>query len=272
MLRSFQSPSRGLLVLLVAAAVAAGACGSGSGTPVPSSAPSSTPTAQPSATAQPTVLDPVAAADQALSGSNSFHFTMTVLGGTIGDTLSQLPASTTAAQAFTVTGTYVLNPNKAADVTVSGAAGIHVISTGGFDYVDPSGTGAYSQNDASTSSLTDSLSPIVFYSAFDFLAADFTLKDSGTVNGVQANHYLATDAGLAALAQMGSVQDVPDATWTAELWLAKDGGFPVKLAVAAAVTDPSGGPATTVFQRLFDITKINDSGNNVTAPTNVTGA
>lgn len=272
MLRSCQSQSRGLLVLLAAAAIVAGACGSGSGTPAPSSTPTNTATSQSSATAQPSVVDAVASAGQALAGSKSFRFSMTVLGGTLGDTLSQLPASTTGSQAFTVAGTYVLKPAKAADVKVSGAGAIHVINTGGFDYVDADGSGNYSQNDASTSSLVDSLSPIGFYSAFSFVLADFDLKDSGLVNGVQANHYVVTDAGVAALAQMGSVQDIPDATWTAELWIATVGGYPVKLAVTAKVTDPSSGTTSTVFQRLFDITKIDDAGNSVTAPTNVTGA
>lgn len=265
MFRSFQSQSRGMLVLLAVTAFALGACGSSSGTSAPSSTPTATATSQPSATGQPSdSVTTIPAGAQAFSAVTSFQFTMTVEGGTLGDTLSLLPAASTDNATFQLKGTYILKPDKAADVTVTDS--IHVISTGGFDYVDSDGTG-YTKNDATSGSYADSLSPVAFFSALDF-SNGFDNKGSDPKNGVDADHYVANDAGIAALKQMGSVAGVPDASWTGELWVAKTGGYPVKLAITATAT----GTTTVVFQRVFDITHVNDAANSVTAPTNVTGA
>jgi hypothetical protein len=266
MLRSFQSQSRGMLVLLAVTAFALGACGSSSGTSAPPSTPTATATSQPSATGQPSdSVTTIPTGAQAFSAVTSFQFTMTVEGGTLGDTLSLLPTANTDNATFQLKGTYILKPDKAADVTVANS--IHVISTGGFDYVDSDGTG-YTQKDATGGSYADSLSPVAFFAAIDF-SKGFDSKGSETENGVDAEHFVASDAGVAALKQMGSVAGVPDAQWTGEIWIAKTGGYPVKLAITATAT---GTTATVVFQRLFDITHIDDAANKVTAPTNVTGA
>src|ERR1035437_2048779 len=214
MLRSFQSQSRGMLVLLAVTAFALGACGSSSGTSAPPSTPTATATSQPSATGQPSdSVTTIPTGAQALSAVTSFQFT----------------------------GTYILKPDEAADVTVANS--IHVISTGGFDYVDSDGTG-YTQKDATGGSYADSLSPVAFFAAIDF-SKGFDSKGSETENGVDAEHFVANDAGVAALKQMGSVTGVPDAQWTGELWIDKNGGFPVKLAITA--TGP--GTPAVVFQR-----------------------
>jgi hypothetical protein len=267
MFRSFQSQSRGMLVLLAVTAFALGACGGSSGTSAPSSTPTATATSQPSATGQPSdSVTTIPAGAQAFSAVTSFQFTMTVEGGTLGDTLSLLPAASTDNATFQLKGTYILKPDKAADVTVTDS--IHVISTGGFDYVDSDGTG-YTQKDATGGSYADSLSPVAFFAAMDF-SKGFDSKGSETKNGVDAEHFVANDAGVAALKQMGSVAGVPDAQWTGEIWIAKTGGYPVRLAITATAT-VTGAP-TVVFQRIFDITHIDDAANKVTAPTNVTGA
>jgi hypothetical protein len=191
---------------------------------------------------------------------------MTVEGGSLGSTLSLRPAAATDNATFDLKGTYILKPDasKASDVSVTGS--IHVISAGGFDYVDYDGTG-YAQKDASSGSYADSLSPIAFFTAIDF-STGFDLQGTEMKNGVEADHYVANDAGVAALKQMGSVTGVPDANWTGELWIAQTGGWPIKLAITATVT----GGTTVVFQRLFDITQVDDPANKVTVPTNVTGA
>jgi hypothetical protein len=203
-----------------------------------------------------------AANAQALSALDSFQFTEAIEGGTLGDTLSLLPAASTDNATFQLKGTFIHQPDKAADVTVAGS--IHVINTGGFDYVDSDGTG-YTQKDATGGSYADSLSPVAFFAAIDF-SKGFDSKGSETENGVDAEHFVANDAGVAALKQMGSVTGVPDAQWTGELWIDKNGGFPVKLAITATAT----GTTAVVFQRLFDITNINDAANKVTAPTTAT--
>ena len=284
MLRSIQSQSRGLLVMLAVMAFAVGACGPSSGTPGAGGTPTGGATSQPSATAQPTPLSGPVGGARALAGVNSFQFTMTVEGGTLGDTLSQLPAASTGSTSFALKGTYIYQPARAADVTITGT--MRVILVAGADYVDMGLTGQYSMYagpnpDPSASldpsappvkpSLVESLSPLAFYSAQDFTKG-WDKIGSETKNGVMADHYAANDAGKAALAQMGAVEGVPDAQWTGDVWIAQTGGCPVSMQITAKATDPAGGPATTVYQRSFDITKVDDPANAVTVPENVTGA
>ncbi|HEX7491864.1 MAG TPA: hypothetical protein VF337_09210 [Candidatus Limnocylindrales bacterium] len=266
MLRSIQSQSRGMILLAVAA-FALGACGGSSATSAPSATPTPSPTVEPSATEQPTPGGAsLADAAKNFADVTSFQFTMTIEGGSLGDTLSLLPAANTDNATFDLKGAYILKPDSAmaADVTVTGS--IHVISGGGFDYVDSSGSG-YTQKDATNGSYADSLSPVAFFTAIDF-STGYNLQGTDTKNGVETDHYIANDSGVAALKKMGSVASVPDANWTSEVWIAKTGGWPIKLAVTATVT----GGTTVVFQRLFDITQVNDPANKVTIPTNVTGA
>jgi hypothetical protein len=256
-----------MLILLAVMAFAMGACGGSSATSTPSNTPTPSPTVQASASVQPTSGGAgLAGAAQIFAGVTSFQFTMTVEGGSLGSTLSLLPAASTDNATFDLKGTYILAPDaaKSSDVTVTGS--IHVISAGGFDYVDSDGTG-YTKNDATGSSYADSLSPVAFFTALDF-STGFDLQGSDTKNGVDTDHYVANDAGVAALKQMGSVAGVPDAQWTGEVWIAKTGGWPIRLAITATATNTT----TVVFQRLFDITQVNDPTNKVTVPTNVTGA
>jgi hypothetical protein len=271
-----QRHSRGLLILTVAAAVSLSACGGGSATPTPSRA-TATPTGpSPATTAQasaPAVAD-LGGALTALQGVKSFKFTMTETGGSLGDTLSMLPIPESGIPSFTMGGTVILQPAKAGDVTVKDT--LHVISVGGFDYADIGLTGAFTKNDSTTPSLIDSISPIAVYSStfgssFDF-AAGFTKKGSETKNGVETDFYQTTDAGNAALAELGSVAGLGEATWTGQIWVAKDGGYPVSMTITASSLVTPTSDAGVIYARSFDITKVNDAGNKVTAPTNVTGA
>ena len=272
-----QRQTRGLLIFAVAAAISLSACGGGSATPTPpASTATSTGASQPTATGQATaaVTVDLGSALAALEGVTSYKFTMTETGGSLGDTLSMLPIPQTGIPSFTMSGTVILKPAKAGDVTVK--ATLHVISIGGFDYADIGLTGAFTKNDSATTSLIDSLSPIAVYSStfgssFDF-AAGFNKKGSETKNGVDSDFYQATDAGSAALAELGSVAGLGDLTWTGEIWVAKKGGYPVSMTITASSLATATSEASVMYARSFDITKVNDAGNKVTAPTNVTGA
>lgn len=271
MLRFSQNHSRSMLALLTVMAVALSACGGGSGTPGPSGGA----TTQPSATTAPNTSGQpgdsgsgLSGPAAALAGVDSYKFAMIETGGSLGDTLSMLPIPSTGTPSFTVSGTVVLRPDKSADITVAGI--LHVISTGGFDYQDINLTGAFTKNDSTTPSLIDSLAPDAVFSAsfgssFD-LATDFDKGATESKNGVDADHYVANDGGKAALAEFGSVAGITADKWAAEIWIAKSGGYPVRMTVTAT----SG--ASVVYERTFDITKVNDAANKVTAPTNVTGA
>ena len=273
-----QRHSRGLLILTVAAAISLSACGGGSATPTAPAA-TATPTiaSQPTATAQASAAPAVADLSNALAaleGVTSFKFTMPVAGGALGDTLSMLPVSQTGIPSFTVSGTLILKPAKAGDVTVKDT--LHVISVGGFDYTDSALSGAFTKNESATPGPIDSMSPIavyssVFGSSFDF-AGGFENKVSEKKDDVDADRYQSTDAGNAALAELGSVAGLGEATWTGQIWLAKQGGYPVSMTITASSLVTPTSDASVIYTRSFDITKVNDAGNKVTAPTNVTGA
>jgi hypothetical protein len=270
-------------------AVVLSACSGGSATPTP--APTGTGAAsQPSATSQPSpTAAGLAGAAAALAGRTSYRFTLIVEGGSIGDTLSMLSDESSDSAVYELKGTIVNKPEKAADVIVTGM--VHVISIGGSDYVDKAVdgklTGEFTKHDLSqpTSgssdepgsssspglqrSLAESLSPLYFYSAFDFTKG-FDKQESVTVSGVETDHYVANDTGQAALDELGSVAGISDANWTGDLWIAKDGGYPVKMVIVGKA-GPAGSQ-TVVFQRQLTITNVDDPENKVTAPTNVTGA
>ena len=274
MLRFSQSQSRTMVALLTIAAVALSACGSGSATPVPSSNPGQTnvgTTGPVGPTLAPTGL---AAALGALEGATSYRFTMSEMGGALGPTLSSLPDTSNGNPSFTLSGTLVLKPDKAADVTVAGL--LRVISIGGFDYQDNGLQGSFTKNDTGNPGLSDSLTPdyvftSTFGSGFDF-ANGFDKKQSESKNGVDTDYYEANDTGSSALKQLGSVAGVPDAAWTAGIWISQKDGFPVKMTITATSVATPTSAAAVFFVRSFDITKVNDAGNKVVAPTNVIGA
>ena len=133
-------------------------------------------------------------------------------------------------------------------------------------YLDMTGTGAFLKTEASGTSMADSFSPAtMFSSAIDTsTAGGYTKVGSENKNGVQADHYQASAADLA---EYGSMLGVTGATWTADVWVAQDGGYPVSMSILAKATDNS-----VAYEIQFDITNVNDPANKVTAPTNVTGA
>lgn len=115
--------------------------------------------------------------------------------------------------------------------------------------------------------MADSLSPAtMFSSAMDTSAGSgYSKVGTDNKNGVTADHYKASSSALSAY---GSTLGVPaDATWSADVWIAQNGGYPVSMSILAIGSDKS-----VLYEITFDISNINDPSNNVTAPTNVLGA
>src|ERR1035437_6998193 len=108
MLRSIQSQNRGFLILLALTAFAFGACGGGTGTPTTGATPTGGSTAHLSATPSPAPISGPVGGASALARVTSYQFTMTIEGGTLGDTLSLLPAASTDNTSFSLKGTYIL--------------------------------------------------------------------------------------------------------------------------------------------------------------------
>ncbi len=254
---------RGLLISLAVVAIAVSACGSSSGTKAPGDANTSAPNATaaaPGDSAAPVSGSGLTGAETAFSNLKSYKFSMTLAGGSFGSMLSVLGgASASAGAGFTVKGT-VLVADKAADVEVMG---MHMIEVGGYSYLDMGGS--FVKTPQSGDSLADSFSPATMFSSSIGSSADgYSKVGTETKNGVQADHYKASDS---ALSSYGSILGVGDATWTADVWVAVDGGYPVSMAMVATLSDKSIG-----YEVLFDISNINDPANTVTAPTNLFGS
>jgi hypothetical protein len=206
----------------------------------------------------------------AFANMSSYQFNMTLAGGTFGSLLSVLGgASASSGGAMTVTGTIVLKPEKAADITV---IGIHMIEVGGFTYMDL-GTGQFMKSASTSSSLADSFAPAtMFSSAVDTsVAGGYNKVGSEDKNGVSTDHYQASTTALSAYqAMLGSeLGGATNVTWSADVWIANSGdyaGCPVSMLVEAKTSD-----GTAAYEVAFDLSKINDAGNKVTAPTNVMG-
>ena len=232
----------------------------GAGTPVVTTGPGAT--GQPGASTDNGSA--LGGAADALSNITSYKFSMTLAGGEFDSMLSGLTgAGASSGTPFTMSGTITESPTKAADITM---AGIHMIEVGGYDYIDLSGSGTYIKTAASSSSLANSMSPAsMFSSAMDTSSASgWSNVGSGTKNGVAADHY---QADSSALGDYGSSLGISDATWSADVWIAQTGGYPVSMTILATASDK-----TVAYEIKFDITNINSPSNQITAPSNVIGS
>jgi hypothetical protein len=246
---------RGLLVVLALLAIAVSACSSDVGSKSSNAASQRAGQSQ-AAASQGTDGGNISGAAAALENITSYKFSMTLAGGQFA-TLTTLLGGTGTSGAVTLSGTIVVKPEKAADITI---APWHIIEVGGVDYTDLSGTGSYVSSPASDTSMAKSLSPAEMFSGAlgVFSAGDFNKVGTEQKNDVSADHYVATEAALAKLGQRGVA---PGATWTAEIWIAKDGGYPGSMKIIATMPDQSIG-----YEMLFDLTNVNDPANKVTAP------
>jgi hypothetical protein len=256
---------RGLLLMIAAATLATAACSSSTGTASP--APSATGVATgPATTSQASSSGggsvPGGAAAN-LANLTSYKFKMTVAGGDFGQMLSLLGvADATGAAPVNVTGTVVTKPAKAADIHI---ASIHIVEIDGYDYMDM-GLGGFVKTQMTDKGWADTISPAtMFTSSIDASSSGNFLKvGSENKNGVDADHYQASSG---AFDEQASILGITGATWSGDVWIAKDGGYPVSTAVIAKATDNS-----VVYEMTFDLSNVNDSANSVVAPTNVVGA
>ena len=199
-------------------------------------------------------------ASSAFSNISSYKFSMTLAGGEFGSMLSAFGSGTSGDTPFTMSGTVTVKPQKAADINMGS---FHIVEIGGFDYIDMTGAGTFYKTTASGAGLADSLSPATMFSGLvgSSSSSGYGKVGSGSKNGVAADHYQASTEALAAYA---STQGVTDATWSSDVWIAQNGGYPVSMSIIAVASDK-----TIAYEIKFDITNVNDPANKVTAPAKV---
>ena len=116
----------------------------------------------------------------------------------------------------------------------------------------------------------DSYGPAILFAHYFTAssAAYYTSAGDETVNGVPTTHYKADPTSLTYMTNYWGVTAASgQLAPTADIWIAKSGGYPVRWKVAAPnvkVVPGSGG--STVFEFLVDITKANDAGNVIHVP------
>jgi hypothetical protein len=257
MIRRFGRRVRVPLALLTAVALAVGACSGGSSVTAPPSAAGPASSVGGNGGNGNGGGSVVGGAAAKLSAITSYKFSMTLAGGDYSSLLSALGGTVASGNApFTMSGTIVLQPAHAADITMGS---IHLIEIGGSDYLDVSGSGAFIATPMSTS-IVDSFAPATMFSSMvdPSAAGGFAKVGTGQKNGVSADHYQGSQAVLAGIAA-GS--GLTGATWTADIWIATSGGYPVSMAIAGTAADKS-----IAYEILFDITNANDPANKVVAP------
>jgi hypothetical protein len=198
-------------------------------------------------------------AEAAFAKMTSYKFSMTLAGGTYGSLLSGFTgAAASGSGGFTVAGTVTVKPETASDVSIGT---MRVVTVGGFDYIDFAGTGSFTKVASSGTSIADSFSPSSMFTSFGSMS-DYSKVGSENKNGADTDHYQAKSSAFTGMGS--SLGVVATATWTGDIWIAKNGGYPVSSAIFAKTSD-----GTVAFQMTFDISNINDSSLKVTAPTTV---
>lgn len=242
--------------LAVAAIVAA--CGSGGGSGANSNGGAPAGNAGPAATLAPGLaeLDGTVGAFQALQ---SYGFTLTVQGSEFGGLYAQTKAPAT--QPLTASGTVIVKPSGAAAVTT---AGYQLVETGGSDYVARGTSTTFTATSDSAASLADLFAPDqIFGSVFDpAMASGFSKVGPETKDGVTADHFTAS---AKAFTEFASVNGLPAATWTGDIWIAQGGGYPVSFSIEAKAS------GSVIYELSFDLERVNSPTNAVAKPTKVAG-
>ena len=233
----------------VAASVAASAAASAPAASVAASVPAGQRTADP-------VLANVLTQ---LNGLTSYKFKLTVKGGSYA----------TSVGAAGLAGTVVNKPSFAVQFTY---ADLEIIEITGKNWLKNGASWDLSPY-ANVPTTYDSYGPAVQLAHYldASVAPYYTAAGDETVNGVPATRYTAAPQILNFMVANWGVTAAngkPDGLVQAgDIWIAKDGGYPVRWKVTATggVAGPgSGGSAD--FEYLLDITKANDAANVIHVP------
>jgi hypothetical protein len=190
-----------------------------------------------------------------LQNLKSYRFSMTLVGVAGLSTLADLAGVGISGNApISLSGTIVWKPAPASDMTVGNA---RFIELNGTLYVDQ-GTGSFISTPAGGLSLAGSFAPAAMYSSMTGATAEgFSKVGTEQKNGVSADHYKGDQT---AAARFATLAGIGNASWTADVWIATDGGYPVAMAIVGKAN------GALVYEVQFDITNVNDPSNAVTAP------
>lgn len=166
---------------------------------------------------------------------------------------------------FLCEGVVVLGPSPAVDVTVRQSgdgtpdATLHVVRKDGTTWAD-SGSGLAETTDPAAGAAADYLLPAALFGAADnsYVARMTTVREEQQ-NGIAAVHLVASPE-LVEENGAGQQFGLRDATWTWDVWVAKEGGYIVRYELLGSTL--AGATASLVV----DLTEINSAANVVSRP------
>lgn len=267
-------------VLLGAIAIAAlvGACGSsgsstattraaeagGSGSPAAAVSSAPTGASGPGASQSVTAASFFGSATASLADLNSYRFAVAMEGQGV---TAEAGASGGSVK---MTGTVVLKPARALRFDLTATSTDAAASESQLSYVligDRAWVGADGMltevpaagAEGMAGSFDAFLPEKLFSTNFTGYASGYKLVGDEQKNGVACHHFQADTTVLKQYATLHGVTG----DWHADVWIAKDGGFPVSWAVRGSA---AAGGASGTYSMSVDITNINDPANKVTAP------
>jgi hypothetical protein len=191
-----------------------------------------------------------------LDALTSYQFSEEIAASGLG---GSTPAPGTSESSFLITGTVINKPTKAMMIN---DLGVQFITIGTQSWSSFDGTSWYASDSSTDSSMADLLPGHDYASWFDNNSTGFTSAGDETKNGVACIHFKGSDS----LGSLYSGLTGVSASFQADLWVAKDGNYPVSGVYGFFAT--SGGQGGS-FGYKFDVTHVNDPANAVTPPTNV---
>jgi hypothetical protein len=247
MIGTIRRPMRGLLTLCVTLALAAAACGGSSSVPnIPGGALPSVPGGGGGGGGGNSLTSGLASN---LDNLNSYQFSETISGSSFG------AQATSDASGTTISGTVINKPDKRLWINYAGS---QIIVIGTQQWMSSDGTD-WTSVGTSTSSFSTFLPTTLYGTWFDSFASGYKSAGDDTQNGIACVHYKGDSSINSMYGALAGVQG----SFTADLWVAKDGGFPVKGVLGYTAT--AGGQGGT-FGYTLDVTHVNDSSNAVAEP------
>ncbi len=247
-----QRTIRGLVALGLAAGLVVAACGSSNTTSNPFNVPAGNGAGASSAAGGNSLTSGLSSNLDALT---SYQFSESIGASGLGGAAS--PGET--GMSLLITGTVINKPTTAIMVN---NFGIQTIVIGTQEWTSMDGNSWYPSSSTDASSVTDLLPGKDYATWFDSNSTGFTVAGDETKNGVPCVHYKGSDSLSSLYAGLAGVS----ANFQADLWVAKDGNYPVSGIYGFFA---SSGGQSGAFGYSFDVTHVNDSANSVTPPTNV---
>jgi len=242
-----------LVALLLAAALVVSACGDSS-----TGGPLATPGRLAAGSPGSSVVSLTTGLSAGLGRLDSYQFRWTL--STASSVGSASPGESGAATVPSVSGTVVNKGSKSFRVTDAGGVEFTVVGDQSWTSIDQGKTWATA--DIPPADISNLLVDDGYATWFDKNAAGFKVVGDDTKNGVPCLHYQGDSSLNGIYASTGSAAG----QFTADLWIAKAGNFPVS--GAFGYTGSVGGKPGS-FGFTFDVSRVNDSANAVVAPASV---